>query len=165
MRVQVEQTTLPGIGVRYEMVTARGRRIGVVSFRSGRRDFISYDPEDPDSCRESIELNDDEAQALAEILGASLILGQLAGVREQAEGLRTEQVGLPADSPFVNRPLGATEARTRTGASIVAVLREGTAIASPDPQFVFQTGDVLVVVGTTQGVEGVERILATGHGD
>lgn len=165
MRVQVEQTTLPGIGVRYEMVTARGRRIGVVSFRSGRRDFITYDPDDPDSCRESVELDDDEAQALAEILGASLILGQLAGVREQAEGLRTEQIGVPADSPFIDQPLGATEARTRTGASIVAVLREGAAIASPDPQFVFRTGDVLVVVGTPEGVRGVESILAHGHGN
>lgn len=162
MRVQVDQTTLPGIGVRHDLVTAKGRRIGVISFRSGRRDFISFDPDDPDSCRESIELNDDEAQALADILGASLILGQLAGIREQAIGLRTEQITLPAGSPYTGRPLGDTRARTRTGASIVAILREGSVVASPDPRFVFQAGDVLVVVGTPDGVEGLGRILAEG---
>jgi TrkA domain protein len=162
MRVKVEQTTLPGIGVRHDLLTARGRRIGVISFRSGRRDFITFDPDDEDSCREAIELNDDEAQALADILGASLILGQLAGIRDQAEGLRTEQITITADSPFVGRTLGETEARSRTGASIVAVLRAGDVFASPDPRFGFNAGDVVVVVGTLPGVEGVQRILADG---
>ncbi len=162
MRVQVEQTTLPGIGVRHDLVTAKGRRIGVISFRSGRRDFISFDPDDPDSCRESIELNDDEAEALADILGASLILGQLAGIREQAAGLRTEQITIPAGSSFVGRTLGDSQARSRTGASIVAVLREGTVMPSPDPQFVFEAGDVVVAVGTRQGVEAVHGILGEG---
>ena len=162
MRVQVEQTALPGIGVRHELLTAKGRRIGVISFRSGRRDFITFDPDDEDSCRESIELNDDEAQALADILGASLILGQLAGIREQAEGLRTEQITIMAGSPFAGRSLGETEARSRTGASIVAVLREGGVIPSPDPRFSFQAGDVVVVVGTPDGVEGVQQIITDG---
>ena len=162
MRVRVEQTTLPGIGVRHDLLTAKGRRIGVISFRSGRRDFITFDPDDEDSCRESIELNDDEAEALADILGASLILGQLAGIREQAAGLRTEQITITGGSPFVGRTLGDTEARSRTGASIVAVLREGGVIPSPDPRFAFEAGDVVVVVGTPDGVEGVEQILADG---
>ena len=34
-----------------------------------------------------IPLTDDEAEALADILGASLMLGQLSGLREQAAGL------------------------------------------------------------------------------
>jgi K+:H+ antiporter subunit KhtT len=164
MRVQVEQTTLPGIGVRHDLLTAKGRRIGVISFRSGRRDFITFDPEDEDSCREVIELNDDEAQTLADILGASLILGQLAGVREQAAGLRTEQITITTGSPFVGKRLGDTEARSRTGTSIVAVLRQGIVMPSPDPRFLFEAGDVLVVVGTAEGVETLQAILANGLG-
>lgn len=162
MRVQVEQTTLPGIGVRHDLLTAKGRRIGVISFRSGRRDFITFDPDDEDSCREIIELNDDEAQALADILGASLILGQLAGIRDQAAGLRTEQITITAGSPFVGRRLGDTEARSRTGASVVAVVRQGEVIPSPDPRFAFEPGDVVVAVGTQDGIEGLQSILADG---
>ncbi|MEJ3743407.1 cation:proton antiporter regulatory subunit [Actinomycetes bacterium KLBMP 9797] len=165
MRVRVEQTALPGIGVRHDVVTSSGRRIGVVSHRNGQRDLIVYDDDDPDASVASIALTDDEAEALADLLGASLMLGQLAGLRQQAAGLLTEQVSIPAGSRFVGRPLGDTKARTRTSASIVAVLRDREVIASPGPEFVFEAGDVIVVVGTRRGLDGVTEILANGDPD
>jgi TrkA domain protein len=146
-------------------VTISGRRVGVVTHRTGRRDLVLYDDEDPDACVASIPLNDDEAEALADVLGASLMLGQLSGLRQQAAGLLTEQVWIPAGSPFVGRQLGDTKARTRTSASIVAILREQEVIVSPAPDFVFQAGDVVVVVGTRQGLDGVTSILADGDPD
>ncbi|MEV4753827.1 TrkA C-terminal domain-containing protein [Micromonospora sp. NPDC049559] len=160
MRVRVEQTALPGIGVRHDLVTASGRRVGVVTHRNGRRDLVLYDDDDPDAGDVDIPLTDDEAEALADILGASLMLGQLSGLRQQAAGLLTEQISIPASSPYVGRRLGDTRARTRTSASIVAVLREREVIASPDPTFRFEAGDVVVVVGTRQGLDGVSKILA-----
>ncbi len=142
------------------MVTSSGRRIGVVSHRNGRRDLVLYDVDDPDAGANSIPLTDDEAEALADVLGASLMLGQLSGLRQQAAGLLTEQLSIPAGSPFAGRRLGDTRTRTRTGASIVAVLRDGAVIASPGPSFVFEGGDVVVVVGTRRGLDGVTAILA-----
>ena len=156
----MEQTQLPGIGVRHDLVTAAGRTIGVVSHRNGRRDLVVYDVDDPDSRLASIPLTDDEAAALADVLGASLMLGQLAGLRQQAAGLLTEQFALPAGSPFVGRMLGDTRARTRTSASIVAVLRDAEVVASPGPSFVFAANDVVVAVGTRNGLAGVSAILA-----
>lgn len=161
----MEQTALPGIGVRHDMVTEAGRRIGVVSHRTGRRDLLLYDRDDPDACLASLRLTDDEAEALADLLGASLMLGQLAGLRQQAAGLITEQVGLPPSSPYVGRPLGHTKVRTRTSASIVAVLRGGQVIPSPGPEFVFEASDVVVVVGTREALDRVTRILADGDPD
>lgn len=158
----MEQVELPGIGMRHDLVTESGRRIGVVSHRTGERDLVVFDQDDPDACTEQLALTDDEAEALAGMLGASLMLGQLAGLREQAAGLRTEQISLPADSPYVNRRLGDTRARTRTGASIVAVLRDGGVIASPGPDLAFAPGDVVVVVGTRHGLDEVSRLLADG---
>ena len=151
---------MPGIGVRHDLITSSGRTVGVVSHRNGRRDLVLYDVDDPDACLASIPLTDDEAEALADVLGASLMLGQLAGLRQQAAGLLTEQVAIGAGSPFVGRPLGDTRTRTLTGASIVAVLRDREVIASPGPSFVFEAGDVVVVVGTRQGLDGVTAILA-----
>ncbi|WP_320067258.1 cation:proton antiporter regulatory subunit [Micromonospora sp. RTGN7] len=165
MRVRVEQTALPGIGMRHDLVTESGRRLGVVSHRNGRRDLVLYDPDDPDACQSDIPLTDDEAEALADILGASLMLGQLAGLREQAAGLLTEQVVIPAGSKYVNKRLGDTKARTKTSASIVAVLRHGEVIVSPDPTFRFEAGDVVVVVGTRKGLDGVTAILADNEPD
>ncbi|MFC7546326.1 cation:proton antiporter regulatory subunit [Plantactinospora sp. GCM10030261] len=160
MRVRVEQTALPGIGVRHDLITGSGRRLGVVTHRNGRRDLVLYDVDDPDACLADIPLTDDESEALADILGASLMLGQLSGLREQAAGLLTEQIAIPAGSRYVGRRLGDTRVRTRTGASIVAVLREGQVIASPDPSFRFAANDVVVVVGTRNGLDGATAVLA-----
>lgn len=158
--VQVEETRLPGIGLRHDFVTASGRRVGVVSHRTGRRDLLVYDETDPDACREVVRLSDEEADALAEFLGAARIVERLGALNEQVGGLVTEQLPISAGSPYDGRTLGETEARTRTGASIVAVLREGNPIVSPRPDFRFAAGDTLLVVGTTEGVAGVAEILA-----
>jgi TrkA domain protein len=160
VRVRVEQTQLPGIGVRHDLITSSGRTVGVVSHRNGRRDLVLYDVDDPDACLASIPLTDDEAEALADVLGASLMLGQLAGLRQQAAGLLTEQIILGAGSPFVGRHLGDTRARTRTGTSIVAVMRDREVIPSPGPSFAFEANDVVVAVGTRKGLDGVTAILS-----
>lgn len=156
----MEQTALPGIGVRHDLITESGRRVGVVSRRNGRRDLVFYGKDDPDACAASIALTDDEAEALADFLGASLMLGQLAGLRQQAAGLLTEQFPIQPSSPYVGRRLADTRIRTRTSASVVAVLRETEVIPSPDPTFAFAANDVVVVVGTRDGLDGVSRILA-----
>ncbi|TDC72871.1 TrkA C-terminal domain-containing protein, partial [Actinomadura sp. 7K507] len=52
--------------------------------------------------------------------------------------------------------------RTRTGASIVAVVRNGQVIASPRPDFVFTADDIVVAVGTGEGTDAVTQILTNG---
>lgn len=160
--VQVEETALPGIGVRQDLVTTAGRRVGVVSYRTGRRELLLYGTEDPDACSEVIPLTDDEADALAEVLGAPRIVERLATLHEQAAGLVTEQVPIAPGSPYDGRTMGEARARTRTGASIVAVLRHGGVIASPGPSFQLVADDTVVVVGTREGTAAVADILARG---
>ena len=98
----------------------------------------------------------------AELLGTGRIVEHLAELHRQVEGLVTEQLPIAPGSPYVGRPLGDTQARTRTSASIVAVVREGQVFASPRPDFVFAAGDVVVVVGTGEGTAAVAAILADG---
>ena len=75
--IRIEKVDLPGIGFRHDLVTEGGRRISVVSHRDGERDLGVFDVDDPDACRDSIPLNDDEAAALADVLGASVMLSRL----------------------------------------------------------------------------------------
>ncbi|NEA26687.1 cation:proton antiporter regulatory subunit [Actinomadura bangladeshensis] len=144
------------------MTTGRGRQLGVISHRTGRRDLVIYDKEDPDSCIATVALTAEEANAIAELLGTGRIVEHLAELHRQVEGLITEQYPIAAGSPYDGRPLGDTRARTRTGASIVAVVREGQVLASPRPDFTFTAGDIVVVVGTGEGTSAVAQILATG---
>ena len=161
MGVRIEEVPLPGIGVRYDVLTASGRRVSVVSHRDGKRDLALYDLDDPDASRDLIPMTDEEASALAELLGASVMLSRLTGLRDHAVNLFTEQLWLPADSPFVNRPLGHTKARRRTGASIVAIVRGTEIIPSPTPAEVFNAGDLIVAVGTRDGLDALGNILAS----
>ena len=160
--VEIERTALPGIGLRHTITTERGRQVGVVSHRTGRRDLVIYDREDPDTCTESVVLNGEEAEALAELFAAHRIVERLAELESQIQGLITEQIPIASGSPYEDMTLGDTRARTRTGASIVAVVREGDVYASPRPDFRFRRGDVVVAVGTGEGTSGVAEILANG---
>lgn len=160
--VRVEKVDLPGIGTRFDVITKRGRRVGVVSHRSGERQLALFDMDDPDASTHSIDLTDDEAAALASVLGASLMLAQLSGIREQAEGLFTEQLHISAGSPYAGSPLGATKARTRTSSSIVAIVRGPAVIPSPTPDTMLETGDTIIAVGTRDGLDALARLLTDG---
>ncbi|MEV6522234.1 cation:proton antiporter regulatory subunit [Longispora sp. NPDC051575] len=160
--MDTERTALPGIGFRHEFTTTRHRRIGVISHRSGRRDLIVYDKEDPDSALVSVELTTDEANGLAELLGTTRVTERLAELRRQVDGLVTAQLAITPGSPYEGRTLGDTRARSRTGASVVAVVRGHQVIASPTPDFVFADDDIVVVVGTEEGTTSVAEILTSG---
>jgi TrkA domain protein len=160
--VDVERTTLPGIGLRHTFTSERGRRVAVISHRSGRRDLVIYDRTDPDTATETVSLSRDEADGMAELLATSRIEERLAELGRQVDGLTSEQIAITPGSPYDGRTLGDTHARTRTGASIVAVVRDGEVIASPRPDFRFHGGDVVVVVGTADGTAAVTEILTDG---
>jgi TrkA domain protein len=82
--------------------------------------------------------------------------GALAGT---SLGLVAERVQLPIGSRWNGRLLGDTQLRTRTGASIVAVLRGPDAVPSPRPAFRLAGGDTLIVVGTREGAGEAAAIL------
>ncbi|TMR23878.1 cation:proton antiporter regulatory subunit [Nonomuraea turkmeniaca] len=160
--MEVEQTALPGIGLRHDFTTRAGQRVGVVSHRTGRRDLVIYDEDDPDRACQTVKLNDEEADALVELLGAPRIVQRLNQLHQQVEGLVSVQLPIPPGSPYAGRPMGEARVRTRTGASIVAVVRGGRVFASPGPDFVFHEGDVVVVVGSEDSTAEVADILANG---
>ncbi|GIH95861.1 hypothetical protein Psi01_64910 [Planobispora siamensis] len=160
--VEVEQTVLPGIGLRHEFTTRSGRRIGIVSHRTGRRDLVIYDADDPDRACETVKLNDEEADALVELLGAPRIVQRLNALHRDVEGLVSLQLPIPSGSRYDGRPMGDARVRTRTGASIVAVVRSGQVVASPGPEFVLTGDDIVVVVGSPESTAAVADIFSHG---
>jgi TrkA domain protein len=158
MGLEIFSRVLPGIGVCNELVLRDGKRIGIVTRRNGQRDFVIYD-EDGDGAAETVQLDDAEANLVAELLGAPQLVARLAELQRSVTDVETEQLPVPVSSPFAGRPLGDTQARTRTGASIVAVLRAGTTHPSPGPDFVLESADLVVTVGTREGIDALTAIL------
>ncbi|MFT4085450.1 MAG: TrkA C-terminal domain-containing protein [Nocardioides sp.] len=157
--MEVEEVKLPGLGLRHDFACLNGRRVGVVTLKNGGRQLIVYDKYDPDAVQVSVDLDADEASVLAELLGAPKVIERLHRLREQVEGLATTGIPLRSSSPYIGRTLGDAEIRTRTGASIVAVVRGDTVTPSPTPDFRFEDGDKVVVVGTDEGVRAAADIL------
>jgi TrkA domain protein len=160
--MDVKEVLLPGVGLRFEFENRDGDRIGVVALRTGDFEVVVYPHEDPDQANRVFRLTDEEAEALAQILGAPRIAEKFAELTREVPGLNTGQVTIRPASPFVDHPLGDTKARTRTGASIVAIVRDEEVMASPGPAELLHAGDVLVVIGTEAGIAGVVEIVAKG---
>lgn len=155
----VTETPLPGVGVRHEFMTSSGERLAVLSYRSGRREVVVYDRDDPDAAVTVLHLSRDDTRTLADLLGATQVSEALTAVQQQLEGLAIDWILLPPRSPFADATIAEGEFRTRTGASIVAVVRDETTIAAPGPDHRFQAGDVVVAVGTSQGLAQLNELL------
>ncbi len=160
--MNVEVTPLPGIGVRKDFEVSARRRIGVVAHREGGLDLILSRSDDPDACMASIPLTVEEASTLSNLLGAPQLVEQLRDEHRDLPGLTTRQISVPENSPFDGREMGDTQIRTRTGASIVAVMRAGEIYPSPRPDFTIIGADLLIVVGTAEGIDAAAKILQRG---
>ncbi|SBT93090.1 potassium/proton antiporter regulatory subunit, CPA2 family [Streptomyces sp. DI166] len=154
---RMSSTPLPGIGVRYDLVTREQRPLSVVAHRDGSRTLSAYRKDDPDACALSVRLTASEAEAVIDALMPAHHSPSLLSTTEL--GLVAERIELAATSHWNGRHLGETRMRTETGVSIVAVLRRAEAIPSPGPDFRLAGGDTLIVIGTREGVDAAAAIL------
>jgi TrkA domain protein len=161
-RVDVNEMLLPGVGVRYDFTTRDGEHVGVVARRGGDFELAIYDRRDPDRVRHTVSLDEDAAEALVQILGATRITQRLADLSREIPGLESARIEVLPGSPYADRPLGDTRARTRTGASIVAVVSGDAIATSPAPDHVLRSGDMLVAIGTADGLAELGSIVERG---
>lgn len=154
----VTEIRLPGVGVRHEFTTADGERLGVLSLRSGRHEIVVYDREDPDRCTMVLHLSPDDTTTLAELLGAAHMGEAIASV-QRVEGLAIDWITVPERSSLVGTTIGEGRLRSRTGASIVAVVSGDTTAPGPGPEYRFRPGDVAVAVGTPEGLSQLRELL------
>jgi len=150
---EVTETQLPGVGVRYEFTTHDGALLGVLHHHGGRREIVVYDEDDPDRASSVVELDADDSRTLSELLGATQVTEAVRVMQQRIEGLTLEWIELTPRSSMIGRTIADGELRTRTGTSVVAVIRGETTEPAPGPDFAFQAGDVAVAVGTPEGLE------------
>lgn len=157
--MKIEETPLPGIGVRRELMLVSGRRVGVVTHRDGATELILSRIDDPDACVASIPLSAEEAAALGGLLGGTQLIAQLTAEQKNVPGVTTHQIMIRPGSAYAGRTLGDTQMRTVTGTSVVALLRGDEVIGSPRPDQVLESGDLAVIVGTDDGLAEAAKIL------
>lgn len=159
MLVDIEETLLPGIGVRYDMTTSHKQPFSVLIHRDGSADLATYDEDDPDEAIVSMTLDEDEVETLAELLGAPRVTRRIADLSKEIPGLHTGRIRITPGSQYDGHTLGETAARTRSGASVVAVVHETDITTSPGPETVLHAGDYLVAIGDDEALAKLGAIL------
>ncbi|HEX6235584.1 MAG TPA: cation:proton antiporter regulatory subunit [Acidimicrobiales bacterium] len=157
---EIDETVLPGIGVRYDVRTDAGGRLGVLVHRGGRRELLVYDAADPDRCAGTVDLDEGEARSVAELLGPSQVVTRLAAMQQEIEGLVIDWIAVDPASSLAGSTLGESAVHTQTGASVVAILRNEQALPAPGAHHTIEADDVIVAVGT---LEGVSALAALAH--
>ena len=156
---KIDETRLPGVGMRHDFITHDGARVGVISHRSGRKELLFYDREDPDSCSETLWLDEDEGHALADMLGGATVATNLQSLAQEVQGLAIDWVRVAGDAEIVDRSLQEFASMSDDGAIVVAVQRGDDMRAVPGAEFTLREGDVAVIVGTPQGVDEIAARL------
>ncbi len=131
----------------------------------GRRDILIYGIEDPDTCTTTLALSAADSRTMDELLGGSRITEVNSVVQHEIEGLSIEWITVAPVSPAAGHSIGEGAYRTRTGASIVAVIRADQPVPAPGPEFVFDADDVVVAVGTAEGLAALRVLLTAGDTD
>jgi TrkA domain protein len=163
MPVDLRETRLPGIGVKYGFRTSTGGRLAVILHNDGRREIYFYRRAGDDEPRAVIDLDDDEARQLGAIIGGAYERPRIVEELEMALGeLTIEWIPVPDDSPAIGRTLADCGFRARTGITIIAILREPEPVTGAQPDDVIQPGDTLVTVGKAGDYAAFRRLLTAG---
>ncbi len=75
------------------------------------------------------------------------------------KGIEVIWMDLTENSPLVGKTLAESNIRSHTGASVVAISRQGELIANPKSQTVFEPSDRLGLIGDLEHLQAAEKML------
>ena len=163
MPVELKETRLPGVGVKWSMTSASGSRVTVIQHNDGDREVYVHRRARDEDPAVVLELHDDEARQLGALLGGAYERPKIVEELEMALGeFQIEWIKVPNGSWVNGRTLAECAFRKRTGVTVIAILRESESIAGAQPEDVILEGDTIVVVGKAGQFSTVKRLLADG---
>ena len=148
MPIELRETRLPGVGVKYGFRLAGGGRVSLILHNDGKRELYWFRRTSDDEPISVITLDDDEARQLGAVLGGAYQRPKIVEELEMALGeLTIEWVPVPDTSPWIGKSLAESGFRAVTGITVIAILREPEPVTGAQPHDVIQQGDTLVTVG------------------
>src|ERR687897_2686102 len=160
MQVDLQETRLPGIGIKYVLRLDGGARLTLIQHNDGLREIYYFARRGDDEPRAVIRLDDDEARSLGALLGGAYERPKIVDDLEMALGeLLIEWVPVPDTSPWIGKTLAECGFRAKTGITIIAILREPEPISGAQPDHTIELGDTLVTVGKAGQYAAFRRLL------
>lgn len=155
----VRESDLIGIGKKYQIETNAGDNMVLIIHDDGRRELYRYDDEENES-RCVMTLSDEESRQIAGIIGGLSYKPKALETMELAlDDLIIEWYKVEKSDISLNKSIGELEVRQRTGASIIAAIKENDTTINPGPDYVITDGTTLVVAGKRNHIRLLKEIL------
>ncbi len=162
--MDIQETSLPGVGERFDVPLGDGSSLCIVIHNTGKREIYRKESEDSDG-ELLASLTDREARVVGTVLeGAYFQPVQSETVETLLEDdVLLEWIKVDETSSMVSRSFQNLDLRQRTGAAVIAILREGDTIVAPEGSETIHAGDTLIAIGPSEAQQKLEE-LAGGPG-
>lgn len=155
----VRESDLIGIGKKYQIETQAGDNMVVVIHDDGRRELYRYDDEENES-KCVMTLSDEESRQVAGIIGGlSYKPKALETIEVALDDLIIEWYKVEGTASSLGKTIGELEIRQRTGASIIAAIKDGDSIINPGPDYAITPQTTLVVAGKRSHIKLLREVL------
>ncbi|AIG98115.1 MULTISPECIES: cation:proton antiporter regulatory subunit [Archaeoglobus] len=150
---------LSGVGTKYEIDTPDGK-VAVVFLDTGKIQLYILEKSCGKPC--CVTLTAEEARRVASVLSGSILEREEEGMELSLPGLAELRIAVhtyTVPKRLSGKSIGELGIRSKTGATVIAVLKKEKTIISPSPETVLEPGDKVVVIGEKHQIENFEKFL------
>ena len=160
----IKETSLPGIGKKFQLQTRSGEKIVIVVHDDGRREIYHFYHEDPDDSISMVTLDDEESRCIAAILGGMTYRPKALETVDVALGdMLIEWYKIEPDAYAVGKTIKDLCIRQVTGGTIIAIVEEDQSkTVNPGPEAAFRNGATVVILGEKNQVKACKKLLVHG---
>lgn len=155
------ESSLPGVGHKFQIETTGGDRLTIVIHDDGRRELYHFHRRHPDRVASVVTLQDSEARQVAGILGGLTYVPKALPAAELVlEDLVLEWVRIEPEWACVGKTLRDLQVRTATGASIVCIIEENRQKhINPEADTRLNEKATLIVAGDRGTLQALKQLL------
>lgn len=163
----IRETTLPGVGHKFQVETANGDRLVIVIHDDGTRELYHFTKKNPDRVASVVTLADSEARQIAGIIGGlTYVPKALPSAEIVLDDLLLEWYTIEPRSVCIGRSIRDLQVRTATGASIVSIIEpDRIKRINPEAGTILNEGATLILAGDRKTITNLKRLLVTGKAD
>lgn len=161
----ISETSLPGVGRKFQVETMSGDRLIIVIHDDGTRELYHFTRRNMDRPSSVLRLSDGEARQIAGIVGGLTYVPRSLPMAEVVlEDLVLEWFTIEPGAACIGKTIRDLGVRTRTGASIVSIIEpDQTNRTNPEAHTVLNQGATLIVAGDRRSINAVKRLLIEGN--
>ena len=103
-------------------------------------------------------MTEQEANQFGQFLGSSTVTQTFANLAQSIAGLSIDWIPIRNDWECAGHSINELGLH-KTGVNIVAVIRNGQTIPAPPSNFQLWSGDTVVVIGPTEGIQSTYDVM------